>query len=381
MCWCLRGGDNAFHPDMTVTADGRLLALWGSGSQQSTIYYSQAPACCADDARSWSAPVSICPSAMGPGALDSDGQGRLYAACALYHSNIIVYSRSDDGGATWPVRVEVPGGSVTSEDYPIYPRLAVDGRGRVHLVWTVQAFPGRLVMYARSDDGGETWSEPVEIDNAAEPDYQPDFGPVFIDVETHGDDEVHLIWDGAPTVERNHIWSADGGDSWSAPTILFPEITSVGRAGWNDMVFDSAGVLHAVALGKPWNAVWSNGSWSPSQAIVEMGHSEWMRVDVGLGNQLHAVWLSFGKEGNGLVFYARGVAAAPTTLPQALPEPALTPVPRPTPEVAQVISETNRIPPTTAIGAGQSMPGGNPREGALAQVSCLLSALLRHCLW
>jgi hypothetical protein len=230
-------------------------------------------------------------------ALVADKQGRLHVVFADADSSRIVYRRSNDGGITWPVWSEIPGGANLNDEYSIYPRVAVDEHDRVYAVWIIEPWPGRYALFARSDDAGNTWTSPQVIDRYDSSQYESEgYGPEFIDVEAHAD-QVHLIWDGSPTVERTHIWSTDGGETWSKPAKLFPEITKVGRSGWNDMAFDSAGTLHAVALGEPLHASWSAGNWSRSMPIGQGRDSrgaEWMRLAVGLGNQLHVAWVGQG---------------------------------------------------------------------------------------
>jgi hypothetical protein len=294
--------------------------------------YAHAPACCADNPHNWSRPVSLGSPVNITSALVADEHGRLHAAFASLDTKNIVYLRSDDGGTTWPVWVEIPSGARLGDEYTMYPRLAVDGRGRVHAVWTVMPYGGRAVMYARSDDGGDSWSNPEPIDIASNPDYEEGYGPIYIDIEAHGEDEIHLIWDGAPTVERNHIWSSDGGNTWSAPTLVFP-ISGTGRSGWNDMVVDGAGTLHAVALKAPWYANWSRGRWSDSMAIGHADHTtsyEWLRVALSLGNQLNVVWTDKKKDLDPVWYVAGNVIEAPAIAAQPLPTVAPTPLSTPT---------------------------------------------------
>jgi len=337
----------AEFPDLAVTPDGMLHAVWGTGGINSKLMYARAPACCANDARNWSQPISLGMPVNLTTALVADEQGRLHVAFASLETDNIVYRRSDDGGITWPVWVEIPGGMHQNDEFTAYPRLAVDKRGRVHAVWTVMPYPGRFVMYVRSDDGGNTWNDPQMIDSADRKDYEEGYGPIFIDIEMHGEDEVHLIWDGAPTVERNHIWSSDGGNTWSEPSLLIPEISIAGRSGWNDMVVDNANTLHAVALGRPWHASWSGGGWSRSTAIGQAPCAEWMRIALSLGNRLHVVWWDSCSRS---VWYVQGETPAPAlpTLPLALvptstPTPAATPtaVGSPVAEMAQPRSDNS----------------------------------------
>jgi hypothetical protein len=313
--------------------------------------YARAPACCADNPRNWSQPESLGSPVLATTALVADEQGHLHAAFASQETQGIVYRRSDDGGNTWPVLVDLPGGLRLSDEYAVYPRLAVDGRGRVHAVWTVEPWPGRAVMYARSDDGGGTWSEPEMIDLSTREEYEEGYGPLLIDVEAYGEDEIHLIWEGAPTIERTHIWSSDGGGTWSDMRPLFPEVSRVGRAGWNDMAVDSAGMLHAVsvrAVGPPLHAMWNGILWSSTDEIVTTGPAtsgtEYLRMAISRGNTLHVVWTRKVIGEVFTVWYARGQAPVPE-LP-GKPLPTLWPILTPTPILATPTFEALTLLPT-----------------------------------
>ena len=352
-------GQGAQFPALAVTPDGMLHAVWSSGGQ-GQVMYSTAPACCADKPHNWSEPISLGGPALATTALVADSQGRLHVAFASADSQVIVYLRSDDGGRSWPQQTEIASGTDQEGEYPIYPRLAVDGSGRMHLVWIVEPWPGRYAMYAQSADGGDTWLPPQVIDRFDSGAYSSDgYGPELIDVEAK-DDEVHLIWDGAPTVERHHIWSSDGGNTWSEPQLLFPEIKDVGRAGWNDMVFDSAGTLHAVSLDKPWHASWTGGRWSASDDVSRIDEAiapggEWVSAAVRLGNQLHVVWIDKFKKPY-TVWHASGVIDAPET-------PAVIPT------VVDAAAASLARPPATEERA--TTPPAPPRPAAAPAVSPL----------
>jgi hypothetical protein len=172
----------------------------------------------------------------------------------------------------------------------------------------------------------------------------------LIDVASRGEDEVHIIWDGAPTVERNHIYSQDGGSTWSKPVITFPQITAVGRAGWNPMAFDGEGTLHAASLGGPLHASWTPEGWSSAVDIAQVaydGSGEWLKLAVGLGNQLHVVWVDKDKLPN-TVWYVGGVTSAPATAPEELPsyQPTVTPAsPAATAPPAATVAPPVRVEP------------------------------------
>jgi hypothetical protein len=119
-------------------------------------------------------------------------------------------------------------------------------------------------------------------------------------------------------VERHHVWSKDGGETWSDPDTFIPELSEGGRALWNDMVVDNAGVLHAVSIKQPWAAQWSGG-WSQSVAIGSHSFAEDLRMTISNGNQLHVVWLEVVPEKLNQLYYVRGISSAPATLSEELP--------------------------------------------------------------
>lgn len=306
-------------PDIAVTPDGILHAVWGTGGLNSRLMYSRAPACCAEDPHNWTKPVSLGSSVNLSSAIVSDSKGVLHVVYASLATNNIVYQQSTDSGKTWSKPVEINGAGRRGDEYPAYPRISVDLRGRIHLVWTVMPYPGRAVVYTRSDDSGQTWKDAVQIDVYDRFRYAEGYGPYLIDVEAVGSDTVHLTWDGAPTVERHHTWSSDGGNTWADPDTFIPELTEGGRALWNDMAVDSAGVLHAVSIKQPWAAQWIGGGWSQSVAIGSRAFAEDMRMTISRGNQLHVVWLEVIPGNPSVVYYVNGVSSAPEVPPKPLP--------------------------------------------------------------
>jgi hypothetical protein len=315
-------GLGAEYPDVAVTPDGIIHAIWGTGGENSRLMYARAPVCCADDPRNWTNPVVLGTSVNQTSAIKVDSQGTLHIVYASLSEKKVIYLRSENSGQDWSDPVSLLSGTRRQDEYTAYPRVSVDERGRIHVVWSIMPYPGRAVMYSRSDDSGVTWKDPVPIDAYDRFRYEEEFGPYLIDVEAVGEDEVHLSWDGAPTVERHHVWSSDGGETWSDPDTFIPELTGGGRALWNDMEADSSGVLHAVSIKQPWAAQWNRGGWSQSVAIGQRSFAEDMRLAISNGNQLHVVWLEVIPGSPSVVYYVRGVSSSPAE--KGKPLPALT---------------------------------------------------------
>jgi hypothetical protein len=122
-------------------------------------------------------------------------------------------------------------------------RLALDNSGRLHLAWVRGALPGAGtslgVYYAQSDDGGQSWTEPVEI------------GGVDSDnprIVVAGPDQLHLAWT-RPTsagLEIVHQWSPDGGQTWSrgAPLLGLRRISAADFG----LVAEGGGTVYIVGI-------------------------------------------------------------------------------------------------------------------------------------
>jgi hypothetical protein len=332
-------------PKMTIAPDGMIHVVWGTGGSGSQLLYARVPACCADDPRRWTMPKALYMPILASSAIVADQQGRLHVVFSSHHNGSVFYRRSDDGGDTWSAPVELLDRRLPGE-YTGYPRVAVDLRGRVHVVWTILPFPGTAVMYARSDDEGRTWSLPRMIDSVFRdsPKYLQEFGPYGIDVATRGNDEVFLTWDGAPTVERTYAVSRDGGQTWSSQKTFFPEVTGGGRSGWNVMAVDSANTLHAVTFtsnGPPLHAMYDGSAWSASQRVVTEGPcrtgTELLDMTISRGNTLHIIWRKTDARPFS-VWTAQAQISAP-----ALP---VVPVLTPTTTLARMPTATSMVGPT-----------------------------------
>ena len=205
--------------------------------------------------------------------------------------NDMMYIRSTDGGQTWTNAVVLWSSPLVS----MQPRIAVRGRD-VYVTWmdadfTVSEDVGIQGYFVHSQDGGDSWLPPVLFWDGM---------IATIDVAFDGSGNVHLtFWDEQGRV-RLHQWSADGGETWSdpIPVLRYPDGSTGGWGhGWADMAVDSAGTVHVVEVDEssyPGNAVvhtwWDGESWATPTIIFDVFRSSRARMVISEGNRIHAVW-------------------------------------------------------------------------------------------
>jgi hypothetical protein len=131
----------------------------------------------------------------------------------------VVVARSTDDGKTWssPVRVHVDDWSIEACPHA-GPSLVADARGVLHVAWWT-GDPGRAgAYYARSEDGGASFSAPTALGVAAES------RPSHPQLALSGDTVVVAWDDGTVRVPQVRVRvSRDGGRTFGDPTTLTDE--------------------------------------------------------------------------------------------------------------------------------------------------------------
>lgn len=182
-------------------------------------------------------------------------------AALLEHEVWVAASR--DGGLTWTsTLVSVRPASASY----LYPSLARDAAGILHLVFAQATSTDQPVWYASSTDGGLTWTAPVKV-LANVRAYSP-----WVDAREPG--KAAILWYGSPnrtaTLTTNqdwfHYWAvAEGADvgnvqfttgTTTAAPIFHGKQGSM--AEFNQVRLDSEGFMHIGAA-----AMWMNATKSP----------------------------------------------------------------------------------------------------------------------
>lgn len=210
------GGRVARMHAVLADMQGHLHIVWSGGD---SIFYSRAYAPVAGNSRSWTPPTALASGAVDlMPAIALSPAGDLYVLWSQGGSGLM-FVRSEDGGENWsePKNIFVASGSKESAAQG---RIAVDALGRLHVVFTYgveDADPSSPNPHVRNPLYIYYFKSDDQGETWSDPLQvvpEPDFGE--INVATFGDDVVHLVWNGrAGRRGRYHRWSQDGGETWS----------------------------------------------------------------------------------------------------------------------------------------------------------------------
>jgi hypothetical protein len=207
--------------DLALGNDGALYVAWTE--YEGTLWVRRS----ADGGKTFSGLLRINDTkpARGP-TLALGPKGVVYLAWTVGDDDAadIRVAKSTDAGASFgaPVIVE------RSKSYSDAPKLAVDARGTLHLVYAESErglFGGRHVRYTRSTDGAASFERPRDISGR-------DGG--FPALSLDGKGNLYVLWErfAGDTLRPRGLAlavSSDGGQTFTAP-VLVPD--SAG-AGWN----------------------------------------------------------------------------------------------------------------------------------------------------
>jgi hypothetical protein len=236
-----------YFSDIAVDKNGNIHVIWsqlypGEG-KEAELYYRRSR----DRGRSWSSPLDLS-SSSGDSSwmqITVDGQNNIYVVWVEQtHATGggigdlgVFYSHSTDRGDSWSDPMNISG-----EEAGL-PTIVARGESEVHVIWTrFDRGPGHNDLYHQMWDGKQ-WSAPhLIIDNAGK-------GVVWPRVAVDSGGNIHLVW--MAEAEKGgavyYSWSSDGGESWSAPVDISQQIpVGVWRA---DITVSEGNRLHVVCMG------------------------------------------------------------------------------------------------------------------------------------
>lgn len=305
-------------PSMALDGHGWLHVVY-QGPRVGQIEYRRVHLSRLTDPQGWSRPARLSEGGGFGSAVTATPDGKVHVLYASRKHHVF-YQRSDDGGRTWSHPIQVSAGDPKQQGCDV-PRLAVDGRGRIHAVWSQAYLPAGWppvgVFYSRSLDGGATWSRPLKV--AGDNYWQ-------CSIATRGDDEVHVAWNAVVAIgDRRHQWSRDGGETWSAPELISRRISG-GITGAPALALDSGGTLHLVTsvngpkrIEQIFHLTWDGSAWSEPQLIsagTEAENSvEFPCLAIGGGNRLYVVYEGDYRR----LWFTEGRSASPPLAPRPVP--------------------------------------------------------------
>ncbi|RJP80557.1 MAG: exo-alpha-sialidase [Candidatus Zixiibacteriota bacterium] len=195
--------------------------IFSGGTHGGEIFFARST----DGGRSFNRPLNLSNTIAGAGkgrltreiwfngSLDlAASDGILYAAWTEYEG-ALRFSRSTDRGESFSEPVRIAGGQ--GESPARGPSLAVGPGGEVHLVWTVGEDPAADIHYTRSTDQGQSFGSPMVI---VESDGYSDAPKIAVD----GRGTLHLVYAESPDgpLQRYHIRhtrSEEGGGAFQEP--------------------------------------------------------------------------------------------------------------------------------------------------------------------
>jgi hypothetical protein len=314
------------------------LTFWGGDDRSAEIYYTRANAGAAERATAWLAPAVVGPRAIAPTTAAVAGDGRQFLAI-LYSGNdqgrglYIVYSL--DAGMSWSVPEPVFL-TYSNELWPTALNVFMDvASGRLHAVWTNANISGNgeavyYTSFALDDNDELVWNEPLLLAEAII--FEADTAAII----AHAEELLVVYHNDSPTTR----WlrrSQDNGQTWSEPVRLFDHVGSNGAAS---LVVDSAGQLHMLfgnrigaAIHGMWHSTWDGNRWREPQAVISGplvrevpgGNGfdpSFAQAVVSQGNVLLVTWRSDPAAGPNGIWYSFTPLQSPELAAVPLPEPA-----------------------------------------------------------
>lgn len=241
--------DYVDDPTVAISNDGHVGMAWVDQGHQETYFQMLSP----DGQARFPTPIKFSAS---PGTftwmprivMAANDPRRVYALWQEIvfsgggHGGEIFFARSGDGGATFSAPINLSNSIGGDGKGQLTPDLWANGSlvlaigpdGNLYAAWT--EFEGRLLV-SRSIDGGATFADPLQVGDAN----RLARGPALA-VDDSG--VVYLAWSagGLPAADILIASSIDGGRTFGAPEI----VTSTGHADAPKLAVDKNGTLHLV---------------------------------------------------------------------------------------------------------------------------------------
>ncbi len=268
-----------FSPKLTASADGRIHAFWID--DQTTLRHSWVSSGAFTDFSAWSSRVKLAESVSDFSvALDDTDQ--------LYLSYIglpdaetlqpgVNFLRFDSAEGNWSAPLTLYESNYFQKLPPERTNIqmaadTVGGASQIYIAWDNR--PLEKLFFARSDDGGLSWEDPLIIDQRKSSDEPDTIGPTNITLAADAM-EVILVWHaghGVQSCSQYYQYSTDGGHTWSTPAIISEELDSCPeQSQLLGKVADGSMILSTIHQGLSYLLAWDGSRWSDPQLQETLG--------------------------------------------------------------------------------------------------------------
>lgn len=234
----------AFSPRVALDSSESVNVVWGDTKEGlAKVLFARST----DLGLSFNEPIDVSRSA-GAGfdpeiAIDSNDAINVAWQDTAPGPSAIMFSRSTDGGNTFsePMQISTGTGNATEA------AITTDGAGRISVVWVEDSTGNAEAYYARSTDGGSTFSDPINVSNFPGGDIHKPTVVAFQDTVYVAFQNGDLF--GEDRMKNRQVFlakSVNAGLSFDAPEQVSNAVNSNGRAHSPAMVVDSRGTLHIV---------------------------------------------------------------------------------------------------------------------------------------
>lgn len=219
-------GKYSLEPSIAISNNGNLHAAWTEWTIDAQgflvdfeIYYVRST----DNGGSFSAPVNISSSPNNFSgepviSVAGDQNNEIHIAWVEYNPSgdpdgtEIFYTRSTDGGATWPSANKRNVSSNVGSSGSAHLYVDSTPAHAVHVAWTDFGTGGYgQIHYSKSADGGGSFSVPLNIANSGRDTDQPS---VIADSNA-----VHIVWQDNEDYQVYHTRSTNAGSTFSVPAL------------------------------------------------------------------------------------------------------------------------------------------------------------------
>jgi hypothetical protein len=154
----------------------------------------------------------------------------------------VMFARSTDGGQTFsmPARVSTGAGRA------IEAQITADSKGRLNVIWVDESSGSAQAYYSRSTDNGQTFSDPLNVSDNPGADIHKPVVVVFNDTVYVAFQNGDLFGEDSGDRQVFLATSKDGGLTFGSPRQVSKADGQCGRAHSPAMVVDSQGLLHIV---------------------------------------------------------------------------------------------------------------------------------------